>query len=570
MTSSRSTESTSLENLVTDRLRLLLRILLAVCVVVLFLSVFGLGLLQIKANLRTLESWLEVNQARIEEAMYLENIPPVEFRAREIEEKCVWTSRCSVTVFDASGARVVGESTALPSPGVREGARGVRIVRALVYAHAPVGTIEAKSELTLLGALLVFLPAALISFGLYLWTRTLLSSFLNQLRGRILNPLLTLQRGMEQAQLRGEAMGGAFPEEAVREVKELASGYSSLLKRLRETSEREVRHAQLLSQVELARQVAHDIRSPLAAFQAVLTEVDGMEESARALLRSAIQRIHSIANQMLERGRSVERPVAAWVALLTEQVVEEKRLQHPQVQITNGFSPFPPAAVLCGLSDWKRALSNVLENAIQASGQDPRIEIRVERTDSRLRLQIQDHGRGIPPEVLERVGERGFSFGKDSGSGLGISFVRERVALWGGELKIASQVGKGTTVTLELPLVLPSPWMCSGIDVQGVHSVTVLDDDPEVLERWKRRAPQLSWIGFGVLPATPPHEAGLFLVDDEFRGGDLRGIDWIEKHALQGTCILVTHRWEELQEECARRGIRLLPKGLIERVPLKF
>jgi signal transduction histidine kinase len=416
---------------------------------------------------------------------------------------------------------------------------------------------------------LVLLPAVLISFGLYLWTRTLLGNFLNQLRGRILNPLLTLQHGMEQVELKGDHLvGGTLPEETVREVKELASGYSSLLKRLRDSSEREVRHAQLLSQVELARQVAHDIRSPLAAFQAVLTDVDGMEESARTLLRSAIQRIRGIADQMLERGRSVERPVAAWVALLTEQVVEEKRLQYPQVQILNGFSPFPPVAVLCGLSDWKRVLSNVLENAIQASEGSVRIEIRAVYEEARLRIEIQDHGRGIPTEVLTRIGERGFSFGKDSGTGLGLSFVRERLALWGGELRVASQVGLGTTVTLELPLALPTRWMCPGIDLRTPETVYVIDDDPDVFTRWQKRFPGAKWVGISALPETPPPGPALYLVDDEFRGSTLRGLDWIERHALTASSFLVTHRWEEVQEPCAKRGIRLLPKSLMERVPL--
>jgi signal transduction histidine kinase len=560
MKSSLSTESVSLETLITDRLRFLLKILLTVCAAVLLLSVFGLGLLQVKSNLRTLESWLELNQTRIEEAMYLKNASAVEFRTKEIQSRCRWISSCSASVSDRFDSRELG---------VSESVWGVRIVRPLMYANTTVGRIEVKSKLTLPGALFVFVPAFLVSVAFYFWSHSILGNFLGQLRTRILDPLLLLRQGMEQDELKSQAGQNTLPVDAVREVKELSLGYFSVLQRLREASEREIKQARLLSQVELARQVAHDIRSPLAAFQVVLKEVDGMEESARVLLGSAIQRIRAIADQMLERGHSIEKPLEAWVALLTEQVVEEKRLQYPDAQIINDFSPLPPLAVFCGISDWKRVLSNLLENAIQASPKAARIWIRAERHGARLRIQIQDQGRGIAPEILSQIGERGFSFGKHSGSGLGLSFAREKLSLWGGTLSVASELEVGTTVTLDIPSAISALWMCAEIDLRCAQTIYVLDDDPEILERWKRRTSSATWVGMLKLPGAPPETQALYLVDDEFRGATERGLEWIERHGLWSNSVLVTHRWEDVQHECARRGLRLLPKTLIERIPLR-
>jgi hypothetical protein len=110
--------------------------------------------------------------------------------------------------------------------------------------------------------------------------------------------------------------------------------------------------------------------------------------------------------------------------------------------------------------------------------------------------------------------------------------------------------------------------MCPGIDLRTPETVYVIDDDPDVFTRWQKRFPGAKWVGISALPETPPPGPALYLVDDEFRGSTLRGLDWIERHALTASSFLVTHRWEEVQEPCAKRGIRLLPKSLMERVPL--
>ncbi|MCB0311097.1 MAG: response regulator, partial [Bdellovibrionales bacterium] len=68
-------------------------------------------------------------------------------------------------------------------------------------------------------------------------------------------------------------------------------------------------------------------------------------------------------------------------------------------------------------------------------------------------ITVQDDGRGIPPEIIERVFEAYFSTKDDRGTGLGLSTVDSIVRFYGGAVVLASQVNVGTTVSVYLPLV---------------------------------------------------------------------------------------------------------------------
>ena len=64
-------------------------------------------------------------------------------------------------------------------------------------------------------------------------------------------------------------------------------------------------------------------------------------------------------------------------------------------------------------------------------------------------VTVTDDGRGIPAELLPRIFEPQFST-TTSGSGLGLAIVRRLVESWGGRIEVASEVGRGTTVTVRL------------------------------------------------------------------------------------------------------------------------
>jgi signal transduction histidine kinase len=99
----------------------------------------------------------------------------------------------------------------------------------------------------------------------------------------------------------------------------------------------------------------------------------------------------------------------------------------------------------------KLALAHLLRNAIEATSFRGKILVTTRLEGSRALLVIQDTGRGMPQEVVDRVFEP-FYTTKIGGTGLGMVFVAQIVDEHRGKINIESQVGQGTTVAIELPL----------------------------------------------------------------------------------------------------------------------
>lgn len=104
----------------------------------------------------------------------------------------------------------------------------------------------------------------------------------------------------------------------------------------------------------------------------------------------------------------------------------------------------------------QRALSNLLYNALSHSSRGGQIILKAQKQDHQVQIQVSDTGSGIAPEALPRVFDRFYradaSRSRDSGgSGLGLAIVQQIVYLHRGDIRISSDVGKGTTATIVLP-----------------------------------------------------------------------------------------------------------------------
>ena len=101
-----------------------------------------------------------------------------------------------------------------------------------------------------------------------------------------------------------------------------------------------------------------------------------------------------------------------------------------------------------------RAVTNIVQNAIQAlPPADGMVRLVVERNGDSACLRVIDNGGGIPPEHLEKVFDSGYTTKRTRGGmGLGLFIVRKIVEGHGGRVTVTSEVGRGTTLTLTLPL----------------------------------------------------------------------------------------------------------------------
>ncbi len=96
------------------------------------------------------------------------------------------------------------------------------------------------------------------------------------------------------------------------------------------------------------------------------------------------------------------------------------------------------------------ALSHLVRNAIEATPQGGSITLTTSREGEQARLELQDTGKGMPPEVAEQVFTP-FYTSKIGGTGLGLVFVHQIVEEHRGTIKIESEVGRGTRVLITLP-----------------------------------------------------------------------------------------------------------------------
>jgi signal transduction histidine kinase len=107
----------------------------------------------------------------------------------------------------------------------------------------------------------------------------------------------------------------------------------------------------------------------------------------------------------------------------------------------------------------QHVFSNLLANGVKYSPAGAPVHFKVERTGGQAVCRIRDHGIGIPEADLAQLFQafhRGSNAGHLPGTGLGLTIVKRCVELHRGEIKVASTVGRGTTVTVTLPLFEPA------------------------------------------------------------------------------------------------------------------
>jgi signal transduction histidine kinase len=237
---------------------------------------------------------------------------------------------------------------------------------------------------------------------------------------------------------------------------------------------------------DLAAQVAHDIRSPLAALGAAANGLE-MPEEHRKLVGDAVSRMQGIADDLLARYRAPSAaPVAAKPAIfalgkLMEQVLAEKRMQYKEkagvkIEFNNAVGE---VKALVEPKALQRLLSNLINNSVEAFAGPGMVSVGLSVLDVKVLIEVKDNGKGISPEILAKLGQKGETHGKTGGTGLGLYHARTTVEGWGGSFKIGSEPGKGTTVRIELPRTA----------AQVVsRMVVLLDDDMLVHMNWKMAA----------------------------------------------------------------------------------
>jgi two-component system phosphate regulon sensor histidine kinase PhoR len=220
--------------------------------------------------------------------------------------------------------------------------------------------------------------------------------------------------------------------------------------------------------------VSHEIRTPLTVLAGFVETLQTLplaeKERARYLELMATQatRMQSLVADLLTLSQlegspppGVDESTAADTLLtrLEEDARAVSALTGTNNQIAHVivFEPAPSIELLGNASELFSAASNLVNNAVRYTPLGGRIAVALALQDNgRVLFSVKDSGPGIPPEHLSRLTERFYRVDKSrsretGGTGLGLAIVKHVVQRHGGELKIDSVVGEGSTFTIALP-----------------------------------------------------------------------------------------------------------------------
>lgn len=234
--------------------------------------------------------------------------------------------------------------------------------------------------------------------------------------------------------------------------------------------------------------------------------------------------------------------------------------------------------------------SNAINNSAEAFGDNQGlIEVILNSNKDKISLTVSDDGKGIPPHILAKLGQKGVTHGKEgtqSGSGLGVYHAKKTIESFGGNYEIQSPVAQGTSVIITLQKEVPPNWFVQKILLNKNQSVVVTDDDNSILQIWQERFSNfvnsdriklftcsngnclVDWLSKN--KAIAPNTS--FLMDYELIGQKNTGLDLIEALGIGPQSILVSSRFEEpkIRERCSKLNVRMIPKGMASLVEINL
>ena len=158
-------------------------------------------------------------------------------------------------------------------------------------------------------------------------------------------------------------------------------------------------------------------------------------------------------------------------------LIAKNRLKN-KATVHKHFGDLP--TIHCSPSQINQIFLNLLTNAADAIEGTGEIVIQTAADDRRVRISISDTGSGIPEDLMSKIRDPFFTTKEvGKGTGLGLSIVDQIVSSHGGELLIESETGKGTTVTIVLPLIA-SLTVEDPLEPQSDDSDAVAANDPDI------------------------------------------------------------------------------------------
>lgn len=216
--------------------------------------------------------------------------------------------------------------------------------------------------------------------------------------------------------------------------------------------------------------ISHKFRTPITTISLFLQNVaSGVFDPDDPTFRENVNLIYGEAryleqlvadlltfSRVMDTGERLKLEPCSLDLIIPKIFTESKEVAgKPGVKATFDLDPLPP--VLIDREKWSFAIKQLIDNAYKFSENEGEVTVSLKRGDGECRIIVEDKGIGIAKEDLPKIFEKFYQVdsaltGQIRGFGLGLYYAQEFIRLHGGSISVESELGKGTRVTVTLPL----------------------------------------------------------------------------------------------------------------------
>jgi len=270
----------------------------------------------------------------------------------------------------------------------------------------------------------------------------------------ISTPLARLTAGAKQ--MAAGALGTTVRPSGDQEVHALGEAFNTMSLRLASLED---------ARRKFVSDASHELRTPLASMKALIAPLVGDERVEHAVVRdflseidSELDRLSRLVDDLLQLARLDSRPTLQLtmfdLSALIRRVINSLSPLAEERGIMVSMGEMPPTPIVADEGRLHSALLNVVDNAIKFTRTAVWVTL---EAGPDFKVRVTDDGLGIPPAAVDRLFERFYRVDEararhTGGSGLGLAIAWEVVNLHHGSISVASELGQGTTITINLPL----------------------------------------------------------------------------------------------------------------------
>ncbi len=223
---------------------------------------------------------------------------------------------------------------------------------------------------------------------------------------------------------------------------------------------------------EFVANVSHELKTPLTTMITYSESLLdwGLEEKSNEAVRKDISRIHDDACRMerlvtdllllssIDSRKMPSRMEPLDLVPLLQQTVDRMQIQAQEKDIDLQYDSMGASPAIYGdRGSFERIIQNILSNAIKYTDRGGRVDVYSGQLDDQAYIKVSDNGFGIERKHLPKIFDRFYRVDatgsrQHGGTGLGLAIVRELLVMHHGSIDVSSTLGKGTTMTVMLPL----------------------------------------------------------------------------------------------------------------------